>query len=145
LLVDWFGILLNFLWTAVFYLCWLVKLFCWCIYCLFVHGPVSLWLSCAWHCLLCSVDCFVDMGAPWYTGTSQYQWGEVAPHLFLFRLLVDALSWYQHWYWLLVYFLLYCLVWYVNDLNCTCLCVVTGTSPCLTCTPLSLLLIACLT
>jgi hypothetical protein len=56
---------------------------------------------------------------------------------FCLRLFVDALSWYQHWYWLLVCFLLCCPVWYINDLMSACLRANTGTGSSLTYTPLS--------
>jgi hypothetical protein len=107
--------------------------------CIEANEPVVV-LCLVW--LLCSVDCLVDMGAPWYTGTSEVR---LPLTCFCLRLFVDALSWYQHRYWLLVCFLLCCPVWYINDLICACLCAVTGMGSGLTCTPPSLLLISCLT
>jgi hypothetical protein len=91
-----------------------------------------------------SVDDLVDKGAPWYTGTSEARLPLTSP-VSVLGLFVDALSWYQHWYCLMVCFLLCCPVWYINDLISTCLCAVTGTGSSLTCTPPSLLLISCLT
>jgi hypothetical protein len=77
---------------------------------------MSLWLFCAWYgcCVMSGVLLIREhLGTLVPVGTSEVR---LPLTCFCLRLAVETLSWYQHWYWLLVCFRLCCLVWYTNDL-----------------------------
>jgi hypothetical protein len=85
----------------------------WLFVCIKANEPLVV-LCLIW--LLCYVGCLVDrehLGTLVPVGTSEVR---LPLTCFCLRFAVETLSWYQHWYWLLVCFRLRCPIWYTNGL-----------------------------